>query len=113
MEVSILTTTFSVSSAFCHLPVFEHPTMVRNGLKNTSVANSLKLNVSHIASENTISDRKRKYFFLLFYYYCPHSLTVDSLKFKRLFHADMHRMHIGNIKNWGWEVHMASWKVAS
>lgn len=40
MGVTILTIAFSVSSALCHLPVFQHTIIVRNGLKkNTLVSN--------------------------------------------------------------------------
>lgn len=85
MGVTILTIT-SVSSALCHLPVFQHTTIVRNGLRSTSVSNSLKLYVSYLISENKIFRWKMKTFSLLFCYYCPHRLTVGSLNIKRWFH---------------------------
>lgn len=62
MGVTILTILFSVFSALCNLPVFQHTIIVRNGFKNTSVSNSLKLNVSHITSENIIFRWKWKHF---------------------------------------------------
>lgn len=97
----VLTVT-SVSSALWHLLFYHHAIIVRNVLKkNTSVTNSLKLNVSPLTSENIIFRWKMKTFFLLFCYYCLHSLTVDRLNFKRLFHADVHRIHVGSIRNWG------------
>lgn len=63
MGVPVPTGTFSVSSALCHLPVFQYTLIARKGLKNTVVSNSLKLNVSHLTSENTIFRWKMKTFF--------------------------------------------------
>lgn len=57
------------------------------------------------------SDGKWKHFSLIFCYYCPHSLTVDSLYFKRPLHTDMHRIHIGSTRNRE-EVHMDTFRGA-
>lgn len=107
----ILTITFSVCSALCYLSAFQNTIILTNRLKNSLVSNSLKLNVPYLTSENTIFRWKNENnFSFLFCYYCPCSLMVDSLNFKRLFQAVMHRIHSGSIRNWeGGKVAGCSW----